>query len=67
RLAAPAPSGGGQGGDPAPAAPTYVPANSLRASCALPYIATESELDQWLASLRSAALKEIEKGHRISL
>jgi len=67
RLAAPAPAGGGEGGDPAPAAPTYVPANSLRATCALPYIATEAELDQWLASLRSAAIKEIEKGHRISL
>jgi hypothetical protein len=67
RLAAPAPAGGGNGGGPSPAAPTYVPANSLRASCALPYIATEAKLDQWLASLRSAALKEIEKGHRISL
>lgn len=68
RLAAPALPEPGPGGDPKPPAPTiYVPANSLRANCALPYIATESELDQWLASLRSAALKEIEKGHRISL
>jgi hypothetical protein len=65
RLAAP--ESPGSGGDPTPAAPTYVPATSLRASCALPYIANEAELDQWLASLRSAALKEIGKGHRISL
>lgn len=68
RLAAPAPPEPGPGGDPEPPAPTtYVPANSLRANCALPYIATEAELDQWLAGLRSAALKEIGKGHRISL
>lgn len=68
RLAASLSSGSGSDGDSssAPSA-TYVPANSLRASCGLPYIANEEELDQWLASLKAAALKEIEKGHRISL
>lgn len=30
-------------------------AASLRTKCNLPYIATESDLDQWLAALRTAA------------
>lgn len=50
----------------APAA-AYIPASALRSQCDLPYIANEADLDQWLAGLRAAALKEIAKGYRISL
>jgi hypothetical protein len=33
----------------------------------LPFIATEADLDQWLAALRQAAQAELEKGNRLSL
>ena len=39
----------------------------LRPQCSLAYITTESDLDQWLAALRTAAQAELEKGNRISL
>lgn len=52
---------------PEPPRPTYVPAGSLRAKCALPYIGSEADLDLWLASLRTAAAEELKKGNRISL
>jgi len=45
----------------------YTPATSLRAQCDLPFIATEADLDQWLAALRTAAQAELKKGNRISL
>lgn len=70
RLAAPAPPPPGKPGDksPPPATPVrYTSATSLRPQCSLPYIATEADLDQWLAALRSAARAELEKGNRISL
>ena len=70
RLAAPAPSNQGKPGEKlSPPAPPvhYTPASSLRPQCALPYIATEADLDQWLAALRKAAQAELEKGHRLSL
>jgi hypothetical protein len=51
---------------PAPAI-RYTSATSLRPECSLPYIATEADLDQWLAALRMAAQAELEKGNRISL
>ena len=51
---------------PAPEA-TYIAATSLRVSCALPYIASEADLDQWLAAVRAAAAAELKKGNRISL
>lgn len=47
--------------------PSYVPATSLRVSCGLSYIATESDIDQWLAALRETAIAELNKGNRISL
>jgi hypothetical protein len=52
-----------------PPAPTihYTPATKLRASCALPYIASEADLDLWLAALRKAAMEELNGGNRISL
>ena len=45
----------------------YTSATSLRPQCSLAYITTESDLDQWLAALRTAAQAELEKGNRISL
>jgi hypothetical protein len=70
RLAAPGPSGPGKPGEkpPPPTPPVrYTPASSLRPQCSLPYIATEADLDQWLAALRQAAHAELEKGNRLSL
>jgi hypothetical protein len=52
---------------PATPAASYVPASALRAPCGLPYLSSEDEIDQWLASLRKVALEELAKGHRISL
>lgn len=51
---------------PAPAV-EYVPSARLRPACALPYVSTEAELDEWLAALRTAAKAELDKGNRISL
>ncbi len=45
----------------------YTSATSLRPQCSLPYIATEADLDQWLAALREAGVAELKAGHRISL
>jgi hypothetical protein len=70
RLAAPAPPPPGKPGEKAPPPPPpirYTSATSLRPHCSLPYIASESDLDQWLAALRTAAQAELEKGNRISL
>ena len=68
RLAAPQAKTGGQPGDKTPPPPVrYTSATSLRPQCNLPYIATEADLDQWLAALRTAAQAELEKGNRISL
>jgi hypothetical protein len=70
RLGVPAPQSPGKpGGAPTPTrAPVrYIPAASLRPKCSLPYIATEANLDQWLATLRIAALVELDQGNRISL
>ncbi len=69
RLAAPAGESVTDDGDttPPPPATTYVPVSSLRNTCPLPYITNEAELDQWLASLKAAAMQEIKQGHRISL
>jgi hypothetical protein len=66
RLAAAVRKPGGTGGlTPAPVC--YTPATSLRPQCSLPYIATEVDLDTWLAALREAAVKELKAGRRISL
>ena len=46
---------------------TYTRAASLRPKFELPYIATEADLDEWLAALREAARTELGKGNRISL
>ena len=70
RLAAPAPPLPGKPGDnatPSAKPVRYTPARSLRPQCSLPYIATEADLDQWLAALREAAQAELEKGNRLSL
>ncbi len=68
RLATPAPQAGGKkGGAETPAPVRYTSATSLRPQCSLPYIATEAELDQWLAALRKAAQAELSQGNRISL
>jgi hypothetical protein len=57
----------GQVNDPIVKEPGYVAATSLRVSCGLPYIATEADLDKWLAALRTSAAKELAQGNRISL
>jgi hypothetical protein len=70
RLASPAlaPAGNPGGSATLPIAPVrYTAASSLRPACELPYIATEAELDQWLAALRTAAKVELDRGNRISL
>ena len=66
RLAAPPAKPGGQPGDKTPPV-RYTPATNLRPQCDLPFIATEADLDQWLAALRTAAQAELAKGNRISL
>jgi hypothetical protein len=70
KLAAPPPVPPGPGEGPkTPEAPEprYVPVRGVRIACKLPYIATEGELDQWLAELRKAIAEELSKGNRISL
>jgi hypothetical protein len=69
RLATPPPppSKPGDSPKPEPPAPTYVPASSLRAKCNLPFIGSETNLDQWLTALRATAAEELKKGNRISL
>ncbi len=57
-------------GTPPPAprvAVRYTTAASLRPQCGLTIIATEADLDQWLAALRTSAKAELDKGNRISL
>ena len=66
RLGAPPAAPGGQISDKTPPI-RYTSATSLRPQCNLPFIATEADLDQWLASLRTAVQAELKKGHRISL
>ncbi len=66
KLAAPPAKTGGQPGDKTPPV-RYTPATSLRPQCDLPFIATEADLDQWLAALRTAAQAELKNGNRISL
>lgn len=72
RLATPSAAPGGYptkpgGVPPGIAEPRFIPATSLKVECGLPYVATEEELDRWLAALRKIALAEIKKGTRISL
>jgi len=45
----------------------YTSVTSLCPHCNLPYIASEPDLDQWLGTLREAAVKELQAGKRISL
>ncbi|WP_395734213.1 BREX system P-loop protein BrxC [Prosthecobacter sp.] len=70
RLAPPAPAPPGRPGGKTPPSPPpvrYTSATSLRPQFSLPYIASEIDLDQWLAALRTAAKAELDKGNRISL
>ena len=53
--------------DNAPHETRYVPVSGLKVSCRLPYIASEADLEEWLAALRQAAVEELLKGNRISL
>ncbi len=66
RLAAPQPVPPPEGAKPEPEV-QFINYTSLNTECRLPYIASESDLDAWLAALRTAALSELEKGNRISL
>jgi hypothetical protein len=47
--------------------PTYIPVARLRPKCALPYLASEDDVEVWIESLRKTALEEVLKGNRISL
>jgi len=70
RLAAPPPTPPGKSGEAPPPPPPpvrYTSAASLRPQYGLPYLATEADLNQWLAALRKAAKAELDKGNRISL
>jgi hypothetical protein len=67
RLAAEARGTYGSGNNPPQPTVRYVPAASLRPQCPLTYVASESDLDQWLAALRTTAKAELDQGHRISL
>ena len=59
--------GSGREPAPVPVPVRYTAVASLRPQCNLPYIATQAELDQWLAALRAAIQAELDKGNRISL
>jgi len=52
---------------PPPAEITVVAASALKVSCPLSQITNEAELGQWLEALRTAARKELDQGHRLSL
>ena len=52
---------------PPPAEITVVAASALKVSCPLSQITNEAQLGQWLDALRTAARKELDQGHRISL
>jgi hypothetical protein len=52
---------------PPPAVITVVAASALKVSCPLSQITNEAELGQWLEALRTAASRELDQGHRISL
>lgn len=69
RLASPPepPRPGDTPDSPAPAQPRYIPVRGVKVASSLPYIATEAELDQWLAEFRTAIAAELSKGNRISL
>ncbi len=67
RLAAKAGQPPGVGGGPIPPPVNYITVNDLRPQCELSYIATQTDLKQWLEALRVAAEGELSKGNRISL
>jgi hypothetical protein len=46
---------------------TVVAASALKVSCPLSQITNEAQLGQWLDALRTAARRELDQGHRISL
>jgi hypothetical protein len=52
---------------PPPAEITVVSASALKVDCPLSQITNEAQLGQWLEALRTAARKELDQGHRISL
>jgi hypothetical protein len=52
---------------PPPAVITVVAASALKVNCPLSQITNEAELGQWLEALRTAARKELDQGHRLSL
>ena len=52
---------------PPPAEITVVAASALKVSCPLSQITNEAQLGQWLEALRTAARRELDQGHRISL
>ena len=68
RLAAPPPPpSDGKGPQTPEVTIQYTPTSRLRPACSLAFIATEADLDQWLAALRTAAKAELDQGNRLSL
>lgn len=69
RVVPPKPDGDGKTPlpPPPPAPVRYVPASGLRPKCALSHVADTLQLEEWLDALRTAAMAELEQGHRISL
>jgi hypothetical protein len=52
---------------PAPAEPKLVPARTIKVGYAKPWLASESELDEYLKQQREAWLKEIQAGNRVQI
>jgi len=58
-------SGGGD--EPPEPQVRYVSISTLKPACALPYIATEEQLEQYLSALREVATAQLRNGNRVSL
>ena len=53
--------------EPTPTAPRVVPARSIRVAFARPWLASEADLDDYLAQQRAAWLQEIRAGNRVQI
>ena len=53
--------------EPTPTAPRVVPARSIRVAFARPWLASEADLDDYLAQQRAAWLQEIQAGNRVQV
>ena len=53
--------------EPAPTVARVVPARSIRVAFARPWLASEADLDDYLAQQRAAWLQEIRAGNRVQI